>query len=266
MSVSLMSQKLMENNPGMSRSAAWSSALLSKIQDDYSNKLGVNIGGEFRESFKAACEQQDKFQLILQKRRLEISYHINANPVYEEHQLKNGCYVILGDRPVRLTLVRAWESLSFFSKIKLILCLAWSSIKQPSAKELQEWIESIMNDPNNDVLSKSIEELSQHFPTISETIIKERDRYMAAKLVQTSRLLGALTSEDGKERTIVAIVGAGHCPGMIELLNEYCRRGSLKGSSPEEVITQVVETRNSKVEKCNDTKSLVDDIVFMSTS
>lgn len=53
---------------------------------------------------------------------------------------------------------------------------------------------------------------------------------------------------------------------MIELLNEYCRRGSLKGSSPEEVITQVVETRNSKVEKCNDTKSLVDDIVFMSTS
>ena len=140
--------------------------------------------------------------MILQKRRLEISYHINANPVYEEHQLKNGCYVILGDRPVRLTLVRAWESLSFFSKIKLILCLAWSSIKQPSAKELQEWIESIMNDPNNDVLSKSIEELSQHFPTISETIIKERDRYMAAKLVQTSRLLGALTSEDGKERTI----------------------------------------------------------------
>lgn len=42
MSVSLMSQKLMENNPGMSRSAAWSSALLSKIQNDYSNKLGTN--------------------------------------------------------------------------------------------------------------------------------------------------------------------------------------------------------------------------------
>ena len=36
--------------------------------------------------------------------------------------------------------------------------------RRPNEKELKEWIESIMNDPNNDILSKSTEELSRHFP------------------------------------------------------------------------------------------------------
>ena len=44
-SISQMTKEIMMNNPGMSRAAALSSVLLSKVQGDYADKLGVNIGG-----------------------------------------------------------------------------------------------------------------------------------------------------------------------------------------------------------------------------
>lgn len=260
-SVSQMTNEIMEVNPGMSKAAAMSSVLLSKIQGDYASSLNVTIGGEFKEAFNCAKSQQAQFLKLVEKIKLEHSQGPVSEATLELARDSNGCSVILGDRPVRLTLLRAWEALSFFGKIKLVIALAWSSLRQPSTEELREWIESIMNDPSNDILTKSVEELGRHFPAIKKTIIEERDVYMACKIVQTARIMGVGSSHDGVPRKIVAVVGAGHCPGITKLLlGEMKEQGSLDA---EKELQQVVETKNHRVKNDPDMQTLITEVVSL---
>jgi hypothetical protein len=136
--------------------------LLSHMQEDYADSLGVELGGEFR----AAHDYWDA------ERTKSRPFHL-----------------ILGDRPLYLTLTRAWESLGVWGKTKLIFGLLVSSMQKPNPEELNYWMKSILDDDSGDLLSKSIQELAQHFPTLEEIIIKERDAYMACKLYQTCRQL-----------------------------------------------------------------------------
>ena len=253
-SIAQMTKEIMDHNPGMSRSAALSSVLLSKIQGDYASKLGVHIGGEFKEAFKVAKIQQKEYIQCLQ--RIQWQQQTGVWTPNEHDASLHGCAVVLGDRPVRLTLLRTWESLSLFGKVKLFFALLVSSLKQPNEKELKEWIESIMNDPTNDILSKSIEELSRHFPTVKKTIIAERDTYMACKILQTAQILGEATKQDGKVRKIVAIVGAGHCPGIRKGLDDE----SNNIENIETTLQSVIETKKHKVHGCPDMTSIVTDI------
>ena len=254
-SVSQLTKEIMIHNPGMSKTAALSSVLLSKIQGDYAEKLGVNIGGEFKEAFVVAKKQHKDYLEIIEKFR-------NGMPLTDEEMdedvIVHGCAVVLGDRPVRLTLLRTWESLSFFGKIKLVCGLIWSSLRQPDEKELKEWIESIMNDPTNDILTKSIEELSQHFPTVKETIIAERDIYMSCKLLQTARVLGTASASDGNIRRIVAIVGAGHCPGIRKHLSHESTL--IDTNNVEEALKSVIETKTNKIHDSPEMNSLINEV------
>ena len=213
-----------------SRGMSWSSGMLTRIQQDYATKLGVKIGGEFREAYGAAARQQKAFEEEMNRHRFGLvdpSIASSVGPVT----------VILGDRPVRLTILRAWESLRLFGKAKVCLGLLWSSLRPPSEKELKEWMDKIMNDPTNDLLTDSIKELATHFPQIGRTIIDERDDYMVCKLKQTVNLLGNAPSV-GRRRRIVAVVGAGHCPGISQRLGD-----TSDTTSPEEKLkVRLVET------------------------
>ena len=125
--------------------------------------------------------------------------------------------MILGDRPVFLTLTRAWESLRIWGKAKLLVGLLISTLQKPSPEELKEWMEKILGDDSGDLLTESIAELAKHFPTLEKVIISERDAYMSCKLYQTCREL--LVSDPGTHRyRMVAIVGAGHVEGMCNWL------------------------------------------------
>lgn len=260
-SVSQMTNEIIAHNPGMNKAAAMSSVLLSKIQGDYATKLNVTIGGEFREAFHCAKAQQMEFVNLLQTLKWEQSLGGVNEATLLKARASNGCSVVLGDRPVRLTLLRAWEALNFFGKIKLVVALAWSSLRQPSEEELKEWIESIMNDPSNDILSKSVEELGRHFPAIKKTIIEERDVYMSCKIVQTARIMGEGSSQDGFPRKLVCIVGAGHCLGMSSLLRgEIEQQGSLDAEGE---LRKVVETKKHRVDNDADMKMLIADVVSM---
>jgi pheromone shutdown protein TraB len=260
-SVGEMTKEIMVHNPDMNKAAALSSVLLSKIQGDYATKLNVTIGGEFREAFNVAKTQHTEFMNLVQTVRLEQSTGMASEDTLEKARASNGCSVVLGDRPVRLTLLRAWETCTLFGKIKLVLALARSSLSQPSEEELREWIESIMNDPSNDILSKSIEDLSRHFPAIKKTIIEERDTYMGCKIIQTARIMGMGSNQDGMRRKIVAVVGAGHCPGIKSILvNEVNRQGSL---NVEEELQKVVETKKHKADADADMKTLITDVISM---
>jgi pheromone shutdown protein TraB len=268
--IGYMVKEIIERNPDMSRSAALSTVLLNNIQGDYASKLGVTIGGEFKEAFKMGQRQQREYERWQNDLRWEQTFGASsrgqmATASQTETNLKP-CVIILGDRPVRLTLLRAWESLSMIGKIKLIFGLLISSLRKPSADELKQWMESIMNDPNNDLLTKSIEELSRHFPTIKTTIIEERDTFMTAKLLQLTNMAGAYYVGQKKDKiyTIVAIVGAGHCPGILQKLEEV-KHDFNKLESLESLLEGVVETKKYKLEN-EEMQAVVTDVVSMDLS
>merc|ERR1712008_228003 len=125
-----------------------------------------------------------------------------------------------------LTLIRAWESLHFFGKIKLVAALLWSSLKHPSEEEVRKWIEKVME--NSDFLTASIEELSRSFPSVRRILIDERDLFMATKLQQAANC-GA--------RRIVAVVGAGHCPGVSNIILKN------SGESGREKLEPILKTK-----------------------
>ena len=187
-----------QESQGGSKWQAICTLLLTSVQEDYANTLGVELGGEFQ-----AAHEYWKAQRLrkLQQQQMYYSATKSYFPV-----------LILGDRPLSLTLVRAWESLTWWPKIKVMMGLLWSSFSKPKPDEIRAWLESVLQE-ESDVLTESLAELRQHFPSLHTTIIEERDAWLACKLVQTSRIL-----RGPRRATIVAIVGAGHIPGIVQML------------------------------------------------
>lgn len=247
------------SNNEMTPTSQRMSVLFAKIQSDYAKKLNVTIGGEFRSAFQSALSQQQQFW--------QSSGQQHTSPAFVHSRGSRPCAIILGDRPVRLTLLRAWESLSAFGKLKLVLALLWSSIRQPSEKELQEWMDSILNDRTgeNDLMTKAMEEMGKAFPTLKRVIIEERDEFMVAKLRQTAEMLMQsydLGENNHNEMVMVAVVGAGHCSGILEKLTTKNQNGcGLLAKRPELVLPSLVETKKRKISNDEEVSSLVTDVV-----
>ncbi|CAD7697593.1 unnamed protein product [Ostreobium quekettii] len=111
--------------------------------------------------------------------------------------------IMLGDRPVPVTIARMWSSLSCWQKIRLCFHLLITGISLPSAEDMNKLLEELAE---TDAVTEAIKELSQTFPTLAKHLIAERDLYM----VYTMRQLAGMAS------TVVAVVGAGHLPGIRE--------------------------------------------------
>jgi len=203
--------KTVQESSGMSRGSAIGTVLLTQVQDDYADSLGVELGGEFRAAWEY-CEKH--------------------NPI-----------CILGDRPLKITLCRSWESLSWWGKARCLAALIWSSFQKPDPQELREWMQNIL-EGDSDVLTESMAELRKSFPTLDRVILRERDAYLACKIYQTCRHL-----QRSRNHTMVAIVGAGHGPGI----RDWLTNGN--GQTPEEILRGIVETKNMK-----DVNSLVNDV------
>ena len=179
------------------------SSLLSNMQGDYADSLGVELGGEFRAAY--------------QYWKTVVPHGIGS---YRKVNRIHNVHMILGDRPVTLTLTRAWESLRIWGKFKLMAGLLVSSLRKPNPDELREWMEKILYG-DTDLMSESVTELAKHFPTLAEVILKERDAYMACKLHQTCRRLliaGSRHNRGNRRYRLVAIVGAGHVEGICKWL------------------------------------------------
>ncbi|KAL7551607.1 hypothetical protein ACHAWF_014803 [Thalassiosira exigua] len=245
-------------HPDMSPLTRKGSLMYANIQSDYAKKLNVTIGGEFREAFQSALSQQRQFwesERVRPWGEHDSYLERRADSDSASHPRGNRpCAIILGDRPVRITMLRAWESLRLIGKVKLILGLIWSSIWQPSEKQLREWMESILNDRTgkNDLITKAMEEMGRAFPTLKRVIIEERDEFMVAKLRQTAEALTHDPDHYG-DKVIVALVGAGHCPGMLEKLD--------KSAEPNQSLPSLVETKRRKVSNDPEVASMVTDIV-----
>lgn len=109
------------------------------------------------------------------------------------------------DRDVQATLRRAWNKCNFWNKSKLLVTLLSSAF---SKEELSA--EEIEGLKKNSEIDGMMNGLAEYLPPVKETLIDERDRYLAAKIwVNTGKAL----DESGRVKQ-VAIVGAGHLKGI----------------------------------------------------
>lgn len=118
-----------------------------------------------------------------------------------------GLRLELIDRDAGVTLKRAWSSLGFFKRGQLAAELGVGLLNSEDVGEAE--IEQLKQ---GDMLESSFGEFAKQTPELFETIIAERDRYMAAKL-QT------LQGQAGTDK-VLAVVGAGHLAGLAKALQE----------------------------------------------
>jgi pheromone shutdown-related protein TraB len=108
-----------------------------------------------------------------------------------------GAQIHLADRDIRTTLSRTWRVMGFWSKIKLVFQLILSLGQLDEIKE-----EDIEKMKQQDVLETLLAEVGKSLPALKSIVIDERDQYLAEKI---------RTAPGNK---IVAVVGAGHIPGI----------------------------------------------------
>jgi pheromone shutdown-related protein TraB len=108
-----------------------------------------------------------------------------------------GASIHLADRDIRTTLSRTWRLMSLWTKIKLLTQFFTSMGEVDSIKE-----EDIEKMKNKDVLEALLSEIGETLPEIRRILIDERDQYLAYKI----------KTAPGKR--VVAVVGAGHVPGI----------------------------------------------------
>lgn len=117
-----------------------------------------------------------------------------------------GIPVSLIDREIQTTLRRAWGLSSLWGKNKLLASLLSSAFS--NEKLSQEDLEKMKD---KSVLHSMLEEIADYHPAAKKVLIDERDEYLAKKL---------FSSAQAGEKQILAVVGAGHVPGMIRWLEE----------------------------------------------
>jgi pheromone shutdown-related protein TraB len=108
-----------------------------------------------------------------------------------------GIDVALVDRDVRVTLRRAWASMSLWKKAQLMATFFASIFEDPELSE-----EDLRRIRERDVLSELMDELGEALPELKRVLIDERDTYLAQRI------------REAEGERVVAVVGAGHVEGM----------------------------------------------------
>ena len=108
-----------------------------------------------------------------------------------------GANIHLADRDIRTTLSRTWRLMGLWTKIKLV---AQFIMSVGDVEDLKE--EDIEKMKQRDVLETLLLEMGETLPELQRVLIDERDQYLTHKI----------RTAPGKR--IVAVVGAGHVPGI----------------------------------------------------
>lgn len=103
----------------------------------------------------------------------------------------------LVDRPIQITFRRAWKKTSAYGKTQLLSALLASGFSKDEISS--EEIENLKQASEMDSMMK---ELSELMPAVKQVLIDERDQYLASHIWKA------------EGNNIVAVLGAGHLPGV----------------------------------------------------
>ncbi|MBW2504426.1 MAG: TraB/GumN family protein [Deltaproteobacteria bacterium] len=118
--------------------------------------------------------------------------------------------LILVDREIRTTLLRAWRKAGFWKKLQLLVTLMSSMFEGQKIDEAE-----LARLRQTDTLTVMLDELGTLLPTVKAILVDERDTFMAHNIRQAGG------------NKIVAVIGAAHVPGMSKKL--------LQNTSAEEI-------------------------------
>ena len=147
-------------------------------------------------------------QLIMASFQRKIAEKFNITPGEEMLRAmakaeEIGAEIVLADREIRVTLLRTWRQMGFWSKMKVLPDLIMSLFATDEITE--EEIEKLKQ---HDILELALQTIGEKLPGLKITLIDERDLYMAQ------------TIGHAPGSRIVAVVGAGHVPGISKHLGE----------------------------------------------
>jgi len=167
-------------------------------------------------------------QLLLASFQKKIGKQLGVKPGAEMMQAMETSQeldipTVLADRDVGTTLRRTWSRLSWWSLCKLFVSSLFGIFE--STEISKEEVERLKR---SDALEEALKELSQHLPEVGETLVDERDRYLAAKIF----------SAPGER--VLAVVGAGHVQGIARYLGEVRDVSALEFVPPPSKLSRII--------------------------
>ena len=145
--------------------------VLSSFQKRMGDDVGVKPGDDMKEAIRVSAEE--------------------------------GIPTSMVDRPIQVTLQRAWAKNNFWGKAKLMATLLSSAFANEDLDS-----NDIENLKEQGAMDSMMEELAKYLPKIKEVLIDERDRFLASRIF------------DAPGSKVVAILGAGHLPGTEAFIRE----------------------------------------------
>ncbi len=147
-------------------------------------------------------------QLILSSFQRRVGKQLGVKPGEEMMRAVEvaediGAETVMADREVKITLSRTWSSMGFFSMLKVMGTLIGSLFTEEAVDE-----DEIERLKSSDVLAETLKDFSKALPEVRTSLIDERDQYLAAKIA----------AAPGDK--VVAVVGAGHVPGILQYIGD----------------------------------------------
>uniref|UniRef100_A0A0K0D173 TraB domain-containing protein n=1 Tax=Angiostrongylus cantonensis TaxID=6313 RepID=A0A0K0D173_ANGCA len=184
--------------------------LLLSMSAHITRELSMAPGGEFRAAHKAAMQTQL-------------------------------CRLVLGDRPIQITLQRALGSLNFWQKIKFFWHIAMSHGASITHEEVEKC-------KQRDLLEQLLAEMAGDFPKLSKIFVDERDAYMTHalhSLLQKNTFEKRVSWErieaEWQPLIVVAVVGIGHTPGIVAHWNHPVDISPLLHIPPPSMSAKVIK-------------------------
>jgi len=130
----------------------------------------------------------------------------------------------LADRDIRITLSRTWRLMSLWTKIRLMaqLVISMGGVDDISEEDIEEM-------KKQDVLETLLSEIGKSLPEIRRILIDERDQYLAYRI----------RTAPGEK--IVAVVGAGHVPGIQKYWEEPVNIDALEEMPPKSRLANILK-------------------------
>lgn len=168
-----------------------------------------------------AWRSMDIFKVIRQKRAVfllaqlvltvfyrRLGQHLGVQPGAEMIEAirraeQHNARLVLADRPIETTLRRVWGHLTVWNRFKMVLQIAVGLIVSDSVDETL--VEEMKN---QDQLEHILSAFTKSFPEVKKRLIDERDLYLAYHI------------QNAPGEKIVAVVGAGHVPGICRVLGQ----------------------------------------------
>lgn len=126
---------------------------------------------------------------------------------HNEAQRIPGCKVMFGDRPVSVTLQRAFAELPIWQKVKF----AFHALRDLGPIKPED-IEKLKK---KDFLEQALGEMMVQFPQLTKVFLAERDVYLARSL-QLASGMAVHINDRVLPPVVVGVVGLGHAAGVAE--------------------------------------------------